>query len=899
MLSISAAAGNEYYLNLSRQDYYQNGVEPPGQWAGKGAAALGLSGVVEAEALRDLMEGYSPGGQPLVQNAGKGERKPAWDLCFSASKTVSTIWSQADAATRQAIEAAHAASVRAACDYLEADAGWTRRGRAGAQRERAGLVFALYEHGASRLGDPQLHTHALLCNVGVRAEGTTGSLESKPVFQHKMAAGALYRAELAARLQQMGFPIERSGAFFEIAGVPQKLCDAFSRRRAQIKEQIKQRGITTAAGAAAAALATRTAKKAVSREVLREQWQQIGQTFGFGETQVTRLLRSTQLHKKDTTPLFRAGVAELLQGESHFTERVLLRFAAEAAPGTALGAADLQDGMKRFLAHEPTLVAIGPGCYTTKDVLAVEQELLASAKRLHESGQHKLPPTMTKRAAQKAEKAASAAQQIPVKLSDEQRAALEYVTTQEGSLQLVSGMAGTGKTFFLSAAKSAWEEAGYQVIGASLSGKAARGLQDGAGITSATVTRLLMDLDYDWKHTLGHHLWQLGRAAQGKKTWGPPERMGLNRNTVLVIDEAAMLGSKMLNALLKAVEKAGAKLVLVGDAKQLQAIETGGAFLELQKRFGAAELSAIQRQREAWAREAVKDFAEGRTAKALEAYAARGLLTVTKTRHDAMEQLLTDWKKAGGIERPEDSLIFTGLRAERAVMNRWAQQERKNAGKLGVRYVTVDGEKLHTGDRVAFSKNSKRLGVENGTLGVIEDISLLGSRLRVRLDDKRCISFTLSEYRALELSYASTAHKGQGCTVENAFVLAGGPMQDRELSYVQMSRARGTTRLYWDNAEPGPLLEPLTRAMQTSRQKEMATVIQARQKAQAAKPTVPVAPTVAPVHAPPLLPPSPRLAFVSPPKTEPETPPIPVPQPAEPPGVVPEKPKRVYTLRPR
>ena len=421
-----------------------------------------------------------------------------------------------------------------------------------------------------------------------------------------------------------------------------------------------------------------------------------------------------------------------------------------------------------------------------------------------------------------------------------------------------------------------------------------------------------MDLDQSFLETVGHHLWQLSRAARGLKTWGPPTKLALDSKTVLVVDEAAMVGTAMMNALIKAVEKAGAKLVLVGDARQLQAIENGGAFLAMQERFGATELAAIQRQREPWARQAVKDFALGRTAEALGAYAERGLLTVTKTRHEAMAKLLADWKTVG-IERPEEAFIFTGLRAERAVMNRWAQQERKKANKLGFSSVTIDGETFHAGDRVAFTQNSKKLGVDNGTLGTIDDVSLLGGRVRVRLDSGTCVSFSISEYRALELAYAITTHKGQGTTVETAFVLAGGPTQSREMSYVQMSRAKGDTHLYWDNAEPGPLLEPLTRAMQASRQKEMATDIRARnarsQTTSALEPAAPAAaaPTVLDISAAsdfgastePLLPKAPR-ASSGPPVVKPETPsPLPAARPKKPNTAQPRPVRPVRpTLRP-
>src|SRR5262249_1982153 len=153
------------------------------------------------------------------------------------------------------------------------------------------------------------------------------------------------------------------------------------------------------------------------------------------------------------------------------------------------------------------------------------------------------------------------------------------------------------------------EAEGFTVIGTAIAGKAARGLEDGAGIQSMTLARLFMHLagtaTDDWKH----HLHQLGRAALGKPTWSLPKRTTLGRNTVVVVDEASMVGTRMMAALIEAVRRAGAKLVLVGDPAQLQAIDAGGPFRALLRLLGGKRLTEIQRQKEAWGREAVRQFA--------------------------------------------------------------------------------------------------------------------------------------------------------------------------------------------------------------------------------------------------------------------------------------------------
>src|SRR5262245_27980884 len=200
MLSIAALSGGQgnYYLALARDDYYLKGGEPPGRWLGEGAKLLGLTGQVEGPALKQLLRGFSADGAvPLIQGAGNSDHQPGWDLTFSCPKSVSVLWSQAEESERRVIQEAQAAAVREALDYLQDVAAFTRRGKGGHTQERTKLLVASFDHGTSRAQDPQLHTHCLILNVGVRADGTTGTILSEPFYRHKLAAGAMYRAELA------------------------------------------------------------------------------------------------------------------------------------------------------------------------------------------------------------------------------------------------------------------------------------------------------------------------------------------------------------------------------------------------------------------------------------------------------------------------------------------------------------------------------------------------------------------------------------------------------------------------------------------------------------------------------------------------------------------------------
>lgn len=232
MMSVSGMAGgvaasyfelaeNERSATKGRGDeYYAQGGTSPGTWHGEGARALGLSGTVGAEQFHRVAAGYRPDtGAPGVQNAGSEDRRAGWDLTLSAPKSVSVAMAVANENDREAIVQAHRQAVETAMNYVEREAAFTRRGHAGAMQEKAGLVISRFEHRTSREGDPQLHSHNFVHNQAVRADGSTGTLESRHFYIHQKVAGALYRAELAHQLRERGFEVQREGESFRMSAI--------------------------------------------------------------------------------------------------------------------------------------------------------------------------------------------------------------------------------------------------------------------------------------------------------------------------------------------------------------------------------------------------------------------------------------------------------------------------------------------------------------------------------------------------------------------------------------------------------------------------------------------------------------------------------------------------------
>jgi len=361
-------------------------------------------------------------------------------------------------------------------------------------------------------------------------------------------------------------------------------------------------------------------------------------------------------------------------------------------------------------------------------------------------------------------------------LSAEQRAAFEHVTG-EGDLKAVVGVAGSGKSTMLAAARSAWEAEGFTVKGASLSGIAAENLQTASGIQSRTLA------SYEW-------------------AWNE-KRETLSRNDVLVIDEAGMVGTRQLERILAAADRARAKVVLVGDPEQLQAIEAGAAFRGIVGQVGMAEMSEVRRQKETWMREATQELASGRTPAAISAYEAQGAVKASETREEARAALLERWAADQAQNPTASQLIVAYTRDDVKELNAQAREIRKARQELGASEVieTTRGKReIAVAERIMFLRNEKSLGVKNGTLGTVERIE--HGALQVRLDgpDETRVIVETRDYQDLDYGYASTIHKSQGTTVDRTYVLASRYF-DRHTSYVALSRHREQATLFWGRDE--------------------------------------------------------------------------------------------------
>ena len=833
MLSISAmASGSEwYYTNLAREDYYLKGGEPPGIWWGKGAEGLGLSGIVEGNDLRALFKGYAPDGTELVQNAGRKDRQPGWDLTFSAPKPVSTLWSQGDQWVREQIQAAQFEAAKVGLTYLQEEVAATRRGSKGSEREAAQLITAIYEHGTSRELDPNLHSHALILNACRRQDGTVGTILSQPVYQHKLTAGALYRAELAAQLEErlgVRCKVDEKGIGFEIEGVSKELNKIFSKRREAIEKSLKSWGVESAAAAAAATIVTRMKKGEIPpREELFEMWRQVGKAIGFKPDKALGQVRRTMNDPLEFQRALKDALDKISESESHFTKSDLLREVSIQAQGRCLSGDFIRKQVREALEESKEIRPLaewkGEFRYTTRSILETEKQLIKDADLLNENHKHGAKEKIIDKEIRQADRKAMR-NPDPEKrhtLTEEQKEAIRHITQKGGGFRSLEGLAGTAKTSgVLLTANKIFEKAGYRVIGATTGGKAATELEAGSVIESMTIASLDLRMHPTLSYKMKHHLKQMVRAAVQKPTF-KLKPFKFNKKTVLVLDEAAMISTRDLADLIAAVQKGGGMVVTAFDRKQLQAIGPGGGAAFLADRHGKAELTKIVRQKKEEDVKVVEAFAVGDAERALQSMADRGNVHIARNREEAMSKLVSDWavKEQG---RRNHALIFVGTRAEVAEANEKCQATRVRARELKGRSVKLGEHSFYNGDRVLFTDNVTKLGVNNGSLGTIVALHHFLGIVTVKLDNGNIIHPTFWQCKTLKLGYAVTTHKGQGTTVWNSYILAGGSMQSRELSYVQASRAEQSTNLYADRHEAGDKLSRLSKQMSKSQEKTLA-----------------------------------------------------------------------------
>jgi conjugative relaxase-like TrwC/TraI family protein len=807
VLSIGKLAAGQagYYLDQAQgtitraravasgvEDYYLGGHEAKGRWAASGAAALGLRGEVGDEPLLRVLVGEHPAtGDPLGRVLGT--RRPGFDLTFSAPKSVSVLLGVGDDGLRSVLQAAHDEAVADALAYVERHAAVTRRGPAGVYTIPGnGLVAATFRHRTSRAGDPQLHTHVLVANLTLGADGRWSTLDARRIYAHAKTAGFLYESRLRGILtRELGVewaPVRHGIA--EIEGVPSQVLRAFSRRRADIEAELERRGASGAAAAQVATLATRRGKDyRVTPEQLVPEWRERARSLGLTRETIAGLAHRTRTAQLSAAELDRiledlAGADGVTRDRSTFTRRDVLQALSERLPARADLTAQNLEGLADAFLTSPRAVVLAEGSprtllrrtdgrliplartertYSTLELLTLEQRILdhaveGQAAVLGLARPHALERSLRRRPS----------------LTTEQAEMVRHLTSDGRGIAVVVGPAGAGKTHALDAAREAWEASGARVLGAALARRAARELEDGAGIPSTSVAALLDRLDRNPRRVLG-------------------------RRGVLVLDEAAMIPTRELAALVEHARACEAKLVLLGDDRQLPAIGAGGAFRGLLSRVPVIELQENRRQLAGWERDALQALRDGDVRAAVDRYAKADRIVVGERPDELRRALVSDWWAAGD---PAGAVMIAQRRVDVADLNGRAHALMRAAGGLGEEELVVGGIAFSVGDHVLVRRNDRRLGVVNGDRGVVTRVEPETGGIELDLGGRRAAlpreyleQPTRHGGRSLMHGYAMTVHLAQGMTCRQTFVLVGDQLT-REAGYVALSRGRESNRLY-------------------------------------------------------------------------------------------------------
>jgi conjugative relaxase-like TrwC/TraI family protein len=852
------ATGREGYytreIARNREEYLSGHGESPGIFHGGSAAALGLEGECSPEAFKRLFAWQDPRTGEQLGRAPRQDAMPAWDLVFRPHKDVSVLYALGDGQTGAAIAEAHQAGVLAAVAYLDQQVG-TRTGRHGAEHVPGeGLLAVGFTHRTSRAGDPLLRTHLIIANRTRGPDGQWRTLDSRDLLNHRASADAMYRAAYQHELtRSLGVRWQEPDRWGNraITGMPEELRRGFSKRHEQIAAELGRQEAQgkhrTARLVQTVVHATRPPKSHETPETLYGRWQQEARALGYEPDrlvrEITKVTRAREQHpaagttgrdgasadapggtpaelpERTIRTMFDrlAGADGLTEQASTFTRREVLCAVGRELPAETAGQAgpaELEGLADRFLEERAVSVmgdhAVGERRYATPELLAVEQRLIdAAVSRSGEQASTCSHDTLRETLAA-----------YPT-IGADQAAMLRDITQGGQGVSVVAAKAGTGKTYALGVARHAWQLEGLRVVGTAPTGIATVCLDAEGFEHSRTVDSLLRELDQHHGGDRGHRgarsqqrQRDLTRKRQPSgRDRGQDSRDGqdehvLDDRTVLVVDEAGMVGSRKLARLLDHAQQAGAKVVLVGDDKQLAAIEAGGGFRGLRLRLGASTLVENRRQAEPWEREAVEQLREGNSDQALSAYREHARLVATETPGQLKEAMLADWWSS--FQQGRRVAILAYRRDEVDQFNTACQQLRDANGHLGAQRLQVCDRAFAVGDQVVCGKNAlQTLGVANASRGQVVALDPEQRAMTLQLEDGNTVVLP-REYlderpswwlrgnpdrRTVDLAYATTGHKAQGITRDEVLVRVTSA-EDRQWLYVGGSRGIGKTTFY-------------------------------------------------------------------------------------------------------
>ena len=870
--ALTAAKAETYYEEkYSHDDYYSEKQRVAGQWFGRGAEELGLSGEIATEDFRAVLRGRDPAsGEVLVHKAnGYDDRRAGWDATFNAPKSVSIQGLVGD--DLRLIEA-HGKAVSRALVELEQYALSRRRG--GSEWVVTGnVVAARFDHIAARPAsgvqdgygpDPHLHTHVVIANMTRRPDGEWRGLDPIEIYRAQAFATAVYRSELARQVQQLGYEIRVAGhdGRWELDGYTREQVMAFSRRRQDIERTLAREGLTGAEAAQNIAHRTRLSKDHRDEESLKAEWRSRAHQYGIEvehHLSQSRERGSIQfLLPEKAEEAVRYSIEENAEREAVIDRRTLEAKALQHGMGS-VQLEKIRIESQRY-EREGRLIAAGEavnsprGAYTTPEMIALERGNIELMRASQGQASAIGTPNEIRRWAGERQ------------LLKDQAAVGEITLASNDWITSIEGRAGAAKTTTVGAIREFAEDHGYSVYGFAPTTRAVKSLSE-AGVSARTVASLL--------ESQAHHA--------SKQIW--------------VIDESSLLPTRQVNRILhKAREEKVERIIFVGDQRQHHAIEAGRPVFQMQEAgMLVARLDTIRRQRDSELREAVTLASKGEIAESLAILERRGDIREVADIEQRRKQIAREYVAAH--ESGQRVLVVSPANDERRELNKAIRSEsivRGHISSIGnehtilvnrglsgaqramaynyeegdvIRFtrgskqfafakgdyarveavdrkanlltVTVpDGRRIQynpvrlfcvevfreekrtiaLGERIQFRAPDRALGVANGEFATIK--SLDAQRAVMQLDNGQEISAALDRLRHIDHGYASTSHSAQGATVDRVIVdidtQLSRELVNRKQFYVSISRARTSISIYTDDRHS------LSQAVSRTREKSLA-----------------------------------------------------------------------------
>ena len=791
--TMSQAASSAYYLHSQRSfrhptEYYTAGEEPDGVWFNPNDL-LGLTDTqkIDNRSFHRLYNGFDPEtGDKLTQNAGSDKRSPGLDITFSPDKSISALWAIADQPLRTKIEDAHNSAARMALQQIFLkECSYTRTRVGGSSKDGeiqvipAKMLGAMFQHGSSRAGDPQLHTHCMLFNaVQTDQDGQWRALHQKPLYLWIKPAGAFYRAQFASHLADLGIKMERYGkdnAYVRIKNMPQDLQDEWSKRRSEIVDAAAEMGFETADNPSRAALInlmTRDSKRGDQDPDLRQtRWRDECES----RYECADLVAVAFGDRQDVTPEYVRQWAEELDNLPHALTRLQALF---RTPQLTEAICNLHDTDKLAAFHpetvesaidriiqNPELVALDREARTaesiaglshtvplsTRHTLQMETETRNLARTLSQRNTFALPP-------QDIQDKLQELREEDYPLSDEQASAIEYVAGRSGAVSIIEGAAGSGKTTTIRPIVDLYKKHGYNIIATAIAWRTAEQLANECNIPPHSAEQLL---------TMAAH-----------------DKLHLDDKSIIIVEEAGQLPTRHTHRILKLAEEAGAKVILLGDTQQQQPIEAGPGLRLIHDVAGSHRVDTIRRQLPdaedvlrdihgfdpeqaiaasgalspaecarvlseikngnrpdhlvPWQISIATDFKNGNAQDAIEACYRRGRLHLRANPESTINKLVNDWHEYV-TNNPDKSSVVLARTHEELKLLSLQMRERIHANQIDpkIAVVTVsrgEGKKrehynleIRIADRLRLGGNKLDKKLYTGSLVTVEDLSIRGA----------------------------------------------------------------------------------------------------------------------------------------------------------------------------